>query len=62
VAADRRTLGDLCAQILRMVGQSDTTFGEVGTLGGPSNSLFTDTGLANSVKASTNLHKGSIDP
>lgn len=59
VVMDRHTLGDLYAQVLRMAGGSDTTFGEVGTLGDLSSSLSTFSGK--DVGPSTPLHRGPID-
>jgi Protein of unknown function (DUF1552) len=61
VASNRRTLGDLYAQILRMVGGTDTTFGATGTLASVSSKLYTDTAFPNFVKSSTPLHMGPID-
>lgn len=58
VVMNRRTLGDLYAQILRMVGGSDTTFGATGTLGDHSNNLSTFSGK--NISASTPLHLGPI--
>lgn len=59
VVANRRTLGDLYAQVLRMVGGSDTTFGEVGTLGDLSSNLSTFSGK--NIGPNTPLHRGAID-
>jgi hypothetical protein len=58
VVMNRRTLGDLYAQILRMVGGTDTTFGATGTLGDHGQNLVTWS-LKN-VSASTPLHMGPI--
>jgi len=59
VVMNRRTLGDLYAQILRMVGGTDTTFGETGKLGDLSSDPFTSSGM--DVTTATPLHMGPID-
>ena len=62
VKMNRRTLGDLYAQILRMVGGSDTTFGATGTLGDVSSNQFGDSAYdyGSGISPSTPLHMGSI--
>jgi hypothetical protein len=59
----RHTLGDLWAQVIRMVGAgSDTTFGETGTLGSlSSDDLIADAGLPGYITKSTPLHAGALD-
>jgi len=61
VVEDRRTLGDLYAQILRMVGGSDMTFGPTGTLGSLSSNLFTSSFFDKYITPSTQLHRGALD-
>lgn len=63
VVMNRRTLGDLYAQILRMVGETDMTFGATGTLGSVSASQFADSAydFGNGIGPSTPLHMGTID-
>ncbi|MFT3840896.1 MAG: DUF1552 domain-containing protein [Myxococcaceae bacterium] len=63
VVSDRRSLGDLYAQVLRMYGGSDTTFGETGTIGdhNPSGDMITDAGYPGLIARSTPLHLGAID-
>lgn len=58
VVAARHTLGDLYAQILRMVGEADQTFGVTGTLGDHSQSLVTWSGI--DVGPDRPLHKGAL--
>lgn len=58
VVMNRRTLGDLYAQILRMVGGTDTTFGATGTLGDHSTHLSTFSGK--NISTSTPLHMGPL--
>jgi hypothetical protein len=63
---NRRTLGDLYAQILRMLGGTDMTYGETGTLGalakahGVSN-LQPEIGASGYISADTPLHAGPLD-
>jgi Protein of unknown function (DUF1552) len=59
VVMNQHTLGDLYAQILRMVGGTDTTFGATGTLGDISSHLSTFSGK--NITASTPLNRGPID-
>ncbi len=61
VVANRRTLGDLYAQVMRMVGETDTTFGATGTLGdiALTNDLVNWSGI--DISASSPLHRGAID-
>jgi len=63
IVMDRRTLGDLYAQILRMVGGTDTTFGATGTLGAVSANQFADSAydFGSGISPSTPLHMGPID-
>ncbi len=58
IKANRNTLGDLYAQILRMVGGDDQTFGITGTLGDHSNNLVSWSGV--DIGPSTPLHRGPI--
>ncbi|MCC6807193.1 MAG: DUF1552 domain-containing protein [Deltaproteobacteria bacterium] len=66
---DRRTLGDLYAHVLRIFGGSDTTFGEVGTLGSVTGRADTGndgfysgwSGYDNYIGWGTPLHRGAID-
>jgi hypothetical protein len=61
ISEDRRTLGDLYAHVLRMVGGSDMTFGPTGTLGSLSNNIFAQAGFPKYINANTPLHRGPID-
>lgn len=61
VNAARHTLGDLYAQILRMVGGTDTTFGATGTLGSIALSGNLVEWSGQEISASTPLHRGAID-
>ena len=62
VVANRRSLGDLFAQILRMYGGTDTTYGDTGTIGSHgSGTLFESAGYPGFITAGTNLHQGSLD-
>jgi hypothetical protein len=62
VLSQRRSLGDLYAQVLRMLGESDTTFGATGTLA--QNALSSDlnawAGWPGHIEPSLPLHLGSI--
>lgn len=61
VLPQRRSLGDLYAQSLRMLGGTDTTFGQTGTVGAG----YKETNFAaystNFVKADTQLHQGTLE-
>lgn len=67
IAGPRRTTGDLYAQVLRMLGGSDTTFGDTGTLGSVSG--LSTQGQLNAwsgfgwsyITASLGMHLGAID-
>ncbi len=62
VVSNRRSMGDLYAQVLRMFGGSDTTFGSTGTIGDHNTgSLITDAGYPGFITKTTPLHAGSID-
>jgi len=66
VVEDRRTLGDLYAQMLRMLGGTDMTFGATGTLGSLASSkgvgdLLTEYGMSGHINQSTPLHMGTLD-
>ena len=64
VSAPRRSMGDLYAQVLRMLGGTDTTFGATGTVG----SIAAGAGLnagsgfdGGYVTSSLPLHLGPLD-
>lgn len=62
----RRTTGDLYAQVLRMLGGSDTSFGVTGTVGSAADGygnddLRVDYGFPGHVSRSTPLHTGALD-
>ena len=63
---DRHTLGDLYAQVLRMLGGTDMTYGETGTLGelakanGVDN-LQPELGASGYIDDKTPLHAGPLD-
>ena len=63
--AKRRSLGDLWAHTLRMVGASnEATFGETGTVGqvaGPGTNLNSGASYGEQIAASTPLHQGALD-
>jgi hypothetical protein len=63
VVCNRRSLGDLYAQILRMYGGSDMTFGATGTIGdyNPSGDMISDAGYPGLIARTTPLHFGAID-
>ncbi len=68
VVQNRATLGDLYAQVLRMLGGSATTFGATGTLGsvtgnpsGDAGFFMTPTSYDNSATASSPLHTQALD-
>jgi hypothetical protein len=66
VMSKRASLGDLYAQVLRMLGGTDTTFGATGTLGSLSgqtttDALMPDYGYPGYISPSTPLHSGPID-
>lgn len=65
LVCDRRTMGDLWAQVLRMLGGSDTEFGATGTLGELGDAygiadLWLGAGHAG-IGPSTPLHMGALD-
>jgi len=57
--SSRRSMGDLLAQVMRMYGGTDQTFGETGTLGAG----FTNAALGwpGFINANTPLHLGPLD-
>ena len=66
--SERRSLGDLYAQVLRMVGGTDMTFGSTGTLGdllkkqSMSGAAATDTAIDKAyVGSALKLHLGALD-
>ncbi|MFO0671219.1 MAG: DUF1552 domain-containing protein [Polyangiaceae bacterium] len=62
VCSGRRSMGDLFAQILRMYGGNDTTYGDTGTIGDHnSGDLISDAGWPGFIQKSTPLHAGAID-
>jgi hypothetical protein len=64
VMSDRRSLGDLYAKVLRMLGGTDTTFGTTGKIGDSGLSgdeaLVASLGYPGFIKASTPLHLGDL--
>ncbi len=62
VVCNRRSMGDLFAQVLRMFGGTDTTFGDTGTLGAYNKgALHEAAGWPGYIHAGTPLHSGAID-
>lgn len=66
VVEPRRTTGDLYAQMLRMLGGTDTTFGVTGTVGSVADAsgnddIQVDYGFPDHVSRSTPLHTGTLD-
>ncbi|MDQ2643950.1 MAG: DUF1552 domain-containing protein [Myxococcota bacterium] len=65
VCSERRTTGDFFAQVLRMLGQDDTTFGLTGTLGSTGLSsaaaLLAPSDFPDYIVPSLNLHQGELD-
>lgn len=65
VFENRRSLGDLYAEVLRMLGGTDTTFGATGTVGDTGlsdpDSLNAWSGYDNFIKPSLPLHLGPLD-
>jgi hypothetical protein len=65
VAGQVRSLGDLYAQVLRMLGRTDTTFGSTGTLSSAAGSTsinFNPTlGRSGLINKDTPLHFGALD-
>lgn len=66
VVEDRRSTGDLHAQVLRMLGGSDTSFGPTGTIGSLADEWGTgdihpDYGLPDFIERATPLHSGPLD-
>jgi hypothetical protein len=63
VVESRRSLGDLYAHVLRMLGRTDMTFGATGTVGAVAagKDILPDFGYPNFVSASTPLHFGPLD-
>jgi hypothetical protein len=65
VVEERRTMGDLGAQVLRMLGGDDTTFGSTGTLGDAAEAagvarLETGSGFDGHITKDTPLHTGAL--
>ncbi len=63
---ERRTLGDVWARVLRMLGGDDSTFGSVGTLGDAAEaagvpSLDVGSGFDGYINEDTPLHTGDLD-
>jgi hypothetical protein len=64
VCDGRRSLGDLYAQLLRMLGGSDTTFGVTGKIGDSGVSgdkLMAQNGAPGFISVNTPLHLGELD-
>lgn len=66
VCSPRRTLGDVYAHVLRMLGGTDMTFGVTGTLGQAAaangvSGLNAGAGLSGYINADTPLHNGPLD-
>jgi hypothetical protein len=63
VVENRRSLGDLHAHVLRMLGGTDMTYGATGTVGAVAagRDITPDFGFPNFVTASTPLHFGPLD-
>jgi hypothetical protein len=62
VVENRRSLGDLFAQVMRMFGGDDTTFGSTGTIGDHNTGeLHADAGAAGHISKDTPLHLGELD-
>ncbi|HVN32115.1 MAG TPA: hypothetical protein VMT45_09005, partial [Thermoanaerobaculaceae bacterium] len=64
VVGQVNSLGDLYAQVLRMLGGSDTTFGSTGTLStavGASTNLLPQMGRPGLINKDTPLHFGPLD-
>jgi hypothetical protein len=62
VVSNRRSLGDLFAQVLRMFGGSDTTFGSTGVIGDHNTgTLVADAGYPGYITKTTPLHSGALD-
>jgi hypothetical protein len=63
LVVDRRSLGDLYAQVLRILGGSDTTFGATGTVGSVAagRDIMPDFGFPGFVTSATPLHLGPLD-
>ncbi len=63
VVCNRRSLGDLFAQVLRMFGGSDTTFGSTGTIGdhNASGDMNTGAGYPGLIARTTPLNFGPLD-
>jgi hypothetical protein len=62
VVCNRRSMGDLFAQVLRMYGGYDTTYGDTGTIGDyNSGNLNEGVGWPGYITTSTPLHSGPLD-
>jgi hypothetical protein len=62
VVCNRRSMGDLLSQVMRMFGGTDMTYGETGTLGDHAGAdLHVDAGWPGYISASTPLHSGPLD-
>ncbi len=64
VCEGRRSLGDLYAQVLRMLGGDDATFGQTGKIGDSGvsgDALMANNGAPDFISANTPLHLGELD-
>lgn len=62
VVCNRRSMGDLLAQVTRMFGGTDQTYGDTGTIGDhTTGDLHADAGFGGYVTRSTPLHAGPLD-
>jgi hypothetical protein len=64
VCDGRRSLGDFYAQVLRMLGGDDTTFGQTGKIGDfgvSGDALMASNGAPDFISESTPLHLGELD-
>lgn len=61
VVCNRRSMGDLLAQVMRMYGGTEMTFGDTGTLGQYATDLHADAGWPGYINSSTPLHSGALD-
>jgi hypothetical protein len=60
LVAGRKSMGDLFAQVLRMYGGTDTTFGATGTLGSMGGAQGTGNGAPGFINGNTNVHQGPL--
>jgi hypothetical protein len=61
LVCNRRSMGDLLAQVMRMFGGTDMTYGDTGTLGQYATDLKADAGWPGYITSSTPLHSGALD-